>query len=117
MDLLHDCRNPLQPHAGIDRWPGQRVQRTRAVPVVLHEYQVPDFNIAVAIRLGRTGRAAGNFGAVVIKNLGTGTARPGIAHLPEVVHGGDARQPGRVDPNLVDPDIRRFVILGIYGYP
>ena len=59
--LLHHCGNALQPHAGIDRRLGQRMQCSRAVPVVLHEHQVPDFDVAVAVRLGRARRAARNF--------------------------------------------------------
>ena len=57
------------------------------------------------------------FEAMVVETLGIVAARAGFAHLPEVVRGGDAREPRRRDPDLVEPDIGSFVILGINGNP
>ena len=117
VNLLHYRGNTLQPHACVHGRLGQRMQCPGAVPVVLHEYQVPDFNIAVAVRVGCARRAACNLGTVVIKNFGTRTARPGIAHLPEIIHGSDAREARWGDTYFVEPDIRCFVILGIHCDP
>ena len=81
---LHDRGNTLQPHAGIDRRFGQRMQLALGIAVVLHEHQVPDFDVAVAVlvranpagRQPRPGRDQENFRARA--------ARAGIAHLPEI---------------------------------
>src|SRR3982751_4272570 len=93
------------------------MQCSGPVAIVLHEYQVPDFHETVAVRFRRARRAAADFRAVVIKNFGTWAAGTGVAHLPEVVHCGDTRQPCRVDAHLTHPDIGRLVILRIYCYP
>ena len=77
-----------------DGWAMDAVRR--AVPVVLHEHQVPDFDVAVAIRLRCAGRTARNLRTVIVENFGAGAAGAGIAHLPEVVLGGDAREARRV---------------------
>ena len=75
----------LQSHAGVHRGLRQGVQRARVVAVVLHEHQVPDFDVAVAVRLGRAGRAAGDAGTVIVENLAARAAGAGVAHLPEIV--------------------------------
>ena len=75
----------LQPHAGVHRGLGQRMQRAGLVAVELHEHQVPDLDVAVAVGIRRPGRPAGDPGPVVPEDLGARTAGPGVAHLPEVV--------------------------------
>ncbi len=75
----------LEAHAGVDAGLGQRRERAGGVAVVLHEHQVPDLDVAVAVGVGRPGRPAGDARPVVVENLAAGTARPGIGHLPEVV--------------------------------
>ena len=85
MHALQHRGHPLQSHAGIDAGLGQRREHALFVPVVLHEHQVPDFDIAVAVRIGRPGRAAGDFRTVVVENFRTGSAGTRVGHLPEVV--------------------------------
>src|SRR5690606_11987727 len=68
----------------------QRMHGALLVAVELHEHVVPDFDVAVAVLVRRTGRATPDVGAVVEKNLGAGAARTGIAHHPEII-GGIAR--------------------------
>ena len=85
MHALHHRRDALQSHPGIHRRPGQGVHDARFIAVVLHEDQVPDFDVAVAVFLGCARRAARDFCAVVVEDLGTGAAGAGVAHRPEVV--------------------------------
>ena len=47
----------------------QRRQPARLVAVELHEHEVPDLDVAVAVGLGRAGRPAGDLGAVVVEDL------------------------------------------------
>src|SRR5690606_8165439 len=72
VDVLQHCGDALQPHPGIHAGLGQGVHGAAAVPVVLHEDIVPDFDIAVAVLLGTAGGAAPDLGAVVVEDLGTG---------------------------------------------
>ena len=106
---------PLQPHAGIHAGRGQ--QGTRAVSglVVLHEYQVPDLQPALAAVVQKDaaiGLATGaGFGAPVVVQLAGGAAGTGIAHGPEVgllAHAQDAldRQ-----ADLVAPDAEGVVVV------
>src|SRR5690606_10779327 len=50
-------------------------------------HQIPDLDVAVAVLLGRSRRAAPDFGAVVVEDFGTGAAGAGIGHLPEIIRG------------------------------
>jgi hypothetical protein len=61
------------------------MHRPRLVAVELHEDEVPDLDVAVAVGIGRAGRAAGDVGTMVEEDLGARAARTGVAHLPEVV--------------------------------
>src|SRR5581483_2822682 len=78
-------REALQAHAGVDA--GRRQLRQRAVggEVELHEDEVPDLDEAIAVLVRRTGRAARNFGSVVVEDFGARPARTRVGHLPEVV--------------------------------
>src|SRR4051812_5100243 len=75
----------LETHAGIHRGPGQRIHVAPLVAVVLHEDEVPDLDIAIAVRVRRAWRAAGYAGSVVVEDLAARAAWAGIGHLPEVV--------------------------------
>ena len=75
----------LKSHAGVDRGLGQRDAVTGATLLELHEHEVPDFDEAVAIGAGGTGRAAFDLGSVVVENFRTRAARAGLTHLPEIV--------------------------------
>jgi len=117
MHPLHDGRQAFQPHAGVDRGARQRVQRTLAVAVVLHEDQVPDLDKAVTVLFRRTGWAAGHLRSVVIEDLRARAARAGVAHRPEVVLGADAGETRRVDLDVVQPDVRRFFVFLEHRHP
>src|SRR5262249_5361864 len=86
---LQHRRDTLQPHAGVDARPGERHALAAFDLIELHEDEVPDFDEAVAILLRRSGRAAPDMVAMVVKDLRAGTAWPRIAHRPEIIAGGD----------------------------
>ncbi len=46
---LHDSRDPLESHAGVDRRLGERGQLAVSRTIELHEHQVPDLDEAVAV--------------------------------------------------------------------
>jgi hypothetical protein len=75
----------LEAGTRVDVLAGQVAQRAVGVAEVLLEHEVPDLDVAGARR--RVGRAAvgAEVGAVVEEDLGRRAARPGLAHLPEVV--------------------------------
>ncbi len=88
---LQDRRDPLYSHSGVDRLIRQR--RTAAVLalLVLHEDEVPDLDEPVPVLLRAARRPAPVPLAVIVEDLGAGTARAGRPHLPEIV--------GRRDPD------------------
>ncbi len=119
---LQHRRDALQPHAGIHRGLGQRMHHARLVAVELHEHVVPDLDVAVAVFLGRAGQAAGDVLAVVVEDLGAGTARAGVAHHPEVVGRvaralvvADADHAVGRQAHFLGPDVIGLVVLGIHG--
>ncbi len=106
---LQQRTDPFQPHAGVDGLHIQRLHRAVLELLVLHKNHVPDFDKPVAVFFGRSGRAAPNVIAVIIKNLGAGTTRSGRPHLPEIIGRIDANNPvfGHAD---LFPYLERFVI-------
>jgi hypothetical protein len=71
--------------------------------IELHEDEVPDLDEAVAVLIGRSGRAARRYGAMIVEDFRAGAAGAGVAHRPEIVRGRDAddallRQPGNLAP-------------------
>ena len=81
---LQHGRDPLQPHAGVDRGARQVQPGSVRLLVELHEHQVPHFHEAVAVLVGRTRRAAGHRVALVVEKFGAIAARPHRPHLPDV---------------------------------
>ena len=100
MHPLKYRRETLQPHAGIHRGARQRGIGTIRIAVELHEHQVPDFDVSIAIRIGGAGRATSHLRAMIVENL---TARPawtGITHRPEIIAG-----PNSSETRLGYPDL------------
>ncbi len=93
---LQQRRDPLQPHARIDRLHVERAHRAVLELLVLHENDVPDLDEPIPILIRAARRAAPDVVSVIIENLGARPARSGWPHLPKVV--------GRVDPD--DPVVR-----------
>ena len=117
MHSLHDGGNALEAHSGIHGWLRQRCELAVRGALVLHEDEVPDFHIAITVLIGRARCAARNLRAVIVKNLSARTARSGISHGPEV---GLRAQSGEAllgDADLLEPDIRGFVIVQVYREP
>ena len=106
----------LEAGAGVDVLAGQVAELAVGPAQVLGEHQVPDLDVAV---LGRgVGRAAlgPDVGPVVEEDLGARAARPGLAHLPEVVlaEALDALA-GKAD--RVGPDLLGLVVALVDGDP
>ena len=90
---------------------GSGVHRAVGRAVVLHEHEVPDLDVAVAVLVGRARRAAFDAGAVVVEDLGAGPARAGVAHGPEVRLHAHPREARGIDADLLQPDLGRLVVL------
>ena len=106
--------NALQPHAGVDRWLGQRRALSRRALVELHENEIPNLDETVAIFIGRARRATGNLVAVIEKDFRTWSAWAGIAHLPKVIRGGDADNFRIRQARDFLPEFCRFFVLRIH---
>ena len=115
--VLQHGSQALQTHAGIDRGLGQRDQFAAGLAVVLHENQVPDFDVTVAVFVGAAGWATSDIGAVIEEYFGTGTTGAGIAHLPEVGVVAQAHNAIHGDTDLFCPDLGGFVIVLVDGDP
>ena len=83
--------------------------------LVLHEDEVPDLDEAVAVGLGRAGRAARDVGAVVVEDFGAGAARAGVAHRPEIVGAGDAQDLLVRQAGDLLPQVEGLVVVDIDG--
>ena len=124
MYVLQHGGQPFQPHAGVHARRRQRAQCAIRRTVKLHEHQIPDLDVTVAILIRRTGWAAGNIRAVVIENFGARTTRAGIGHLPEIVRRvrrtlvvADAHDALGGDANVVVPDAVGLVIALVDSDP
>ena len=125
-DVLHDRRQPLEPHAGVDVLLRQRRQRSVGVLLVLHEDEVPELEEAVAARAGRRARrvAAAVLRAPVPVDLRVRPARPRPADRPEVLRAGERDDPLGRHPDrlpLLDRDLVRAEledrVAGVHGRP
>ncbi len=129
VNTLQHCCDALQAHAGVDTGLGQRRQDKGVVaaffPLILHEDQVPDLDVTVAVRVLGSRRPAGDARPVVPEDLGARAAGAGVGHLPEVValvlgRAGlvaDADAPLFRHPDILRPQLVGFVILMIDGGP
>ena len=111
---LHDGGHALEAHPGVDTGCGEGIERSLAVPVVLHEHEVPDLEPAVALALDAGARApggllgAGQRMALEVVDLGAGAAGAGVAHGPEVVLRAELQ-----DAVLADVRLPEAVRLGV----
>ena len=120
--MLQDGGQPLQAHAGVHAGGGQLGQAAVLVHLELHEHVVPDLNEAVAVFLGRAGRAAGDVRAVVVEDLAARAAGAGVGHHPEVVAlvlaalvVANADHPLGRQADDLGPDVIGLVILFVDG--
>ena len=114
---LQDRGDAFEPHAGIDRGTRQRDPLTRAHLVELREDEVPDFDEAVALRIGTSRGAPGDGRAVIVKDLRARAARSDVAHHPEIVRSGDADDLCLREPGNLRPQGGGLVVFGIDRHP
>ena len=124
MHVLQHRRETLQAHAGVDARRRQRRQRAVGRAVELHEHQVPDFDVAVAVFVRRTRRTTGDVFAVVVEDFRARTAGAGVGHLPEIVRCerralvvADAHDALGGHADFLVPQVEGFVIGVIDGDP
>ncbi len=116
IDALEDGKVALEAGASVDVLARQVGEDTGSVAVVLHEDEVPDLDEAIAAAvLGTAVVAVGR--AEVHEDLGIGTARPGLAHGPEVVLVAHALHALGPDADLVDPELFGLVVAVVHGHP
>ena len=114
---LEHRREPLDSHARVHRRLRERMHRSRLVAVELHEHEIPDLDVAVAVLVRRSGRPARDAGAVVVEDLRARAARAGVGHLPEVVLVAEAVDPRVRKSGNLTPDRARFVVGVMDGDP
>jgi hypothetical protein len=81
----------------------------------LHEHEIPDLDKTVTILFGRTRRPAPDLVAVIVEDLRARTARPGVAHLPEIVRARDADDARFGQTRDFLPETKRLVVVDIDG--
>ena len=124
VNVLQHRSNTLQTHTGIYRRLRQRFHRAIGLAVELHEDDVPDLNVAVAVFFRASRRAPPNVVAVIVEDFGARAARTSVTHLPEVVRCvwrtfviADANNTFARDPYFFFPDFVGFVVAFIDGNP
>ena len=113
---LDDGGDALEAHAGVDGRPRQGPEDAVGALVELHEDEVPELDKAVAPLFDQTeGIARLDVRPEVVVDLGTGAARPGIAHGPEVVLLAVAEDPLPGDADLLGPEAEGLVVVEVDG--
>ncbi len=112
---MQEREDALQAGAGVDARPGQGLEGTVGGAVVLHEDQIPDLDEPFLPSVGRSPLVP-VVGTLVKEDLRARTARPGIAHLPEVVLA-QPLDPGGGDAHGVDPDLLGVIVGLVHGDP
>src|SRR5690606_18458692 len=111
-------------HAGVHTGFGQRCQLAVGIAIELHEHQVPDFDVAIAVFFGRPRRASPDVRPVVVENFRAGPTGAGVGHLPEVVGGvrrplvvTDANDAGFGNADFPGPDVVGLVVVLVDRHP
>ena len=122
--MLQHGRNTLQTHTGIHGRFRQRFHGAVSLTVELHEDDVPNLNVAIAIFFCASRRPTPDMVAVVVENFGAWTTRTGITHLPEVVGSisrtfviTDADDTFARNTDFFFPDFIGFIVSFIDGDP
>ena len=122
--MLQHRGNTLQAHTGVDGRLRQRLHGTVSLTVELHEDDVPDLDVTVAVFFRASRRAAPDVIAVVKEDFGARAARTGVAHLPEVIRSkrrafvvADADDTLARNAYFIGPDVECFVIGLVDGDP
>ena len=124
VNALHHRRQTLHAHTGINGRFRQRAHFAILGALILHEHQVPNLDVTVAIFLRRSRWPAPNMFAVIIENFGARPARPGITHLPEIVGSvtcsliiADAGNAISWHTDLLRPNVIGFVVFRVNRHP
>ena len=115
---LQDGGDAFEAHAGVDGRAGQRRHGARRVAVELHEDEVPDFDeasAAVERELFVFAAGFGGFRAEIVVDFRAGSARAGVAHLPEVVFLVEAEDAVFRDARDLLPEALGFVVFAENG--
>ena len=116
--VLHDACDTLKTHAGVDAGVGKRRKGAVFAALILHEDEVPDLKVAVAIAAHS---ACGAIAAILLTpvdvDLGTGTTGAGVAHGPEVVGLAQTHDAFFGHADLLVPDLKGFVVIQVDGDP
>ena len=121
LDVLQDHREAFHAEAGVDVLLGQFAGDVEVdlgadvVDLVLHEHEVPDFDVAVLVRDGAALDAVG--GAAVVVDLGAGAGRAGLAGGPVVVRLAHPLDPLGGHAGVLEPELLGFVVLFVDGHP
>src|SRR5690349_15789941 len=94
------------------------MQRPAVVAIELHEDEIPDLDVAIAVGFRRSGRTAFDARPVIPENFRARAAGAGISHLPEVVAlilrpadlVADARDPLPGDFDVLGPNVEGLVV-------
>src|SRR5205807_3945525 len=81
----------------------------------LHEHQIPDLDEAVAVGVGRAGRAAGNVRPMVVEDFRAWPAWAEVAHLPEIVAAGDAADLALGQTRDLLPQFEGLIVVDVDG--
>ena len=77
----------------------------------MHEHEIPDLDIAVAILFRSTWGTTRDTLTVIEEDLAARSARACITHRPEIVFRSESRETTGVDLHFLEPDIGGFVIV------
>ena len=100
------------------------MQHTGFIAIELHEYEVPDLDVAITILFRRSRWTTPDLRTMVIENFSTRTTRTSICHLPEVIRC-VAGTLIITNPNnalfgyadFIGPDVVGFVVFLIHRHP
>ncbi len=120
-DVLHDGREPLEAHPGVDVLRRKVGELPALVAVVLDEDEVPDLDVARAPRVHAADvrgvvPPVARRGPAVDVDLGARPARARVAHLPEVL---GVEPEDAVAPDVGDlaPELLRLVVGRVHRRP
>ena len=111
---LQDAGQPFQAGSGVDAGGWQRHQLAIWAGIVLHENQVPDFQVFVVF-VDAAWLLVGQV-APVVMDFGTGAARAGLPHRPPVVFLAETEHACGVSPSLY-PQPFGVAVLCVDGEP
>ena len=115
VDALQHRRDALQPHAGVDRRPGQLTDLDVILLQILHEDEVPDLDEAITVLLRAARRPAPDVIAMIVEDLAARPARPVRAHRPEIVLGRDSDDAAFREPGDLLPEVERLIVGVVDG--